>query len=107
MLVAAIASTFMLLAAVVFGLLFFAVRENPYGSRWSRRMLGAGFLVCAVLPIVVIGLLWFAQREVCSALGGGWIPSEASCKNEWGGNGNNDPSNTKYPLPDPVHRDER
>jgi hypothetical protein len=42
-------------------------------------------LVC----LVIIGGLAFARRPICEALGGGWNRNgpDASCFNEWGGNG--------------------
>jgi hypothetical protein len=57
-------------------------------STW--RVLTAGSLI---LGLTMLLLLMFAQRPACDALGGRWIETFDACRNELGGNGNNDPSN--------------
>jgi len=54
------------------------------------RVLTAGSLI---LGITMLLLVMLAQRPVCDALGGRWIEAFDACRNELGGNGNNDPSN--------------
>jgi hypothetical protein len=54
------------------------------------RVLTAGSLI---LCLAMLLLLMVAQRPVCDALGGRWIESFDACRDEFGGNGNNDPSN--------------
>jgi hypothetical protein len=58
----------------------------------GRRIVMTSAASLIMLSTVTIGALAFAQQPVCEALGGGWHGPEASCLNEWGGNGNNDPA---------------
>ena len=62
-------------------------------SQRARRigMVSAASLI--VVCLAIVGGLAFAQRPICEALGGGWHGPESSCRNEWGGNGDNDSSN--------------
>lgn len=67
-----------------------------------RRRLRVAFGISAAIPVLLVALLAFAQGAVCDVLGGDWVLSEQSCRNEWGGNGSNDPSNWAWEVPDPV-----
>jgi hypothetical protein len=59
-------------------------------------------LAVFVLTFALIGTLGFAQRSLCDLLGGQWIGENQACQNEWGGNGNNDPSNGGFLFGDPT-----
>jgi hypothetical protein len=52
----------------------------------SLRRAGASGLVA----LAIVGALSFAQRPICDALGGSWVPEREACRGEWGGNGYND-----------------
>jgi hypothetical protein len=58
-------------------------------------MVAAG---AAVLSLSIAASLFLSQRAVCDALGGRWIASEGACRDEFGGNGNNDPGNSWAPF---------
>jgi hypothetical protein len=66
-------------------------RRTPL-TRW---MVAAG---AAVLSLSIAASLFLSQRAVCDALGGRWIDSEDACRDEFGGNGNNDPGNSWAPF---------
>ena len=65
---------------------------------WNRRAIAAVQLLPFALSILLIASLAFAQRPICSVLGGRWIADTDSCQNEWGGNENNDVSNGGFPF---------
>jgi hypothetical protein len=44
----------------------------------------------AAAAVLIVVLLALAQAQVCTTLGGEWVPDGQACRNEWGGNGNND-----------------
>ena len=58
----------------------------PSRVRVGLAVAASLFVVC----VTIIGGLAFAQRPICEALGGGWHGPESACRNEWGGNGDND-----------------
>ena len=61
--------------------------------RAAWRVLAAGsFLVSISLCLLVNA----AQRATCDVLGGRWIAETEACRDEWGGNGNNDPGNPTF-----------
>lgn len=101
--VAALFATISTLAAIVLGIVPVACWRDPCIARRTKRAIRGAFVASVVLPVAIVTLLWTAQREVCLALGGSWNESYEGCRNEWGGNGNNDPSDPGWvPIPDPV-----
>jgi xanthine/uracil permease len=54
--------------------------ETPSDTK-VRRV--AAILVSTAL--MMIGLLTFAQKQVCVSLGGEWTAGNNVCRNEWGG----------------------
>jgi hypothetical protein len=80
---------------IVFGLAFlaftFLLASRIVEDGW-RRIWVAMACVVVVAALAIGGGLVFAQRPVCIALGGSWVPDEDACRNEWGGNGSNDSS---------------
>jgi Na+-driven multidrug efflux pump len=80
------------LGSLFVGLILLCVAVGAgYGA---ARTITAVSSLClmAVGVLIVLGLI-HAQQPICHALGGGWYPESASCRDEWGGNGNNDASN--------------
>jgi hypothetical protein len=71
------------------------------GPRERRRRVALGLL--GVGSLLMTGTIWavlkFAEPEVCEALGGESVVNadERVCRNEWGGNGNNDPGTSWVP----------
>jgi hypothetical protein len=58
----------------------------PSGRR--RRIVRSVGAAAFVLACVLVVTLVFFRGPACRALGGDW---DGHCRNEWGGNGNNDP----------------
>jgi hypothetical protein len=58
-------------------------------------------IVLAAIAVVLIGSLAFAQERVCTSLGGRWISENRACRNEWGGNENNNQTFTWGDALDP------
>jgi hypothetical protein len=85
-------STFVLfVAASVLSIWAFAEKESVrHRGRWRALAVG-----CLIVGISMWLLVANAQRPLCDALGGRWIEESEACRNEWGGNGNNDPSNPR------------
>ena len=50
----------------------------------------------ALVALVLLGSLAFAQRQVCTTLGGNWASDQQTCRNEWGGNGNGDAGSNNF-----------
>jgi len=61
-------------------------------ARARKRWLVAA-LTCLVTTVTLVAGLLHAQRPICTTLGGQWIADEHACRDEFGGNGNNDPDN--------------
>jgi hypothetical protein len=95
----ALALIAVILAIVGGCLLVGASGESGLGDRGWRvalRVLGVGSLF---LTVSIWALLVLAEPAVCEALGGETVgtASERACRNEWGGNGNNDPGESWVP----------
>jgi hypothetical protein len=79
----------------VVAILFVVLAVWSDGLRERRRRvamyaLGSGAMLGVVAILIA---LRFAQPSVCRALGGDWYPDRGDvCRDEWGGNGSNDPS---------------
>ena len=58
-----------------------------------RKTWFAAAAVCLVTTVSLVAGLLHAQRPICTTLGGEWIAEEHACRDEFGGNGNNDPDN--------------
>jgi hypothetical protein len=80
--------------APLFGVLSFVMlATGSVNDGRVRRLWHAGAAVSLIATIVISFGLINAQRQICSTLGGQWIAEGQACRNEWGGNGNNDPGN--------------
>ena len=62
-------------------------------ARKTRLAAGVACLVATVATVTLVVGLLHAQRPICTTLGGQWIAEEESCRDEFCGNGNNDPKN--------------
>ena len=73
---------------ILTGLVFLVVSTSAayYRLRWA-----AAGSVSIIIAVSFISLLVYAQRPVCTALSGRWIPTTEACRHEFGGNGSNNP----------------
>jgi hypothetical protein len=88
-----------ILAVVGFGLIALASAESGPSRRGWRvvtGVLGASFLIATVS---IWASLVFAEPQVCELLGGESVVNgpDRACRNEWGGNGSNDPGTSWVP----------
>jgi hypothetical protein len=87
----ALSTILLFLAAAVFSIGAFADEDTVrHRGRW--RVLAAGSLIVGISMWLLVAN---AQRPLCDALGGRWIHENEACRNEFGGNGNNDPGNPR------------
>ena len=90
----------MLLAGMLLAIVGVACVLFAFGLRGRDRMilslLGGAALA---LTFSIWGLLRFAEPKVCVTLGGDYVRNgpDLVCRNEWGGNGNNDPGQSWVP----------
>jgi hypothetical protein len=68
---------------------------RPLRTRWTAWILAVG---AALLSLSIGASLLLSQHAVCDALGGRWIAPEDACRDEFGGNGNNDVGRSWAPL---------
>lgn len=59
----------------------------------SRKGWYAAAAICVLATTTIVVGLARAQRPICTTLGGQWIAETHACRDEFGGNGNNDPGN--------------
>ena len=66
---------------------------------WARIIVGLLGGAALGLTFSIWALLRFAEPTVCVQLGGDYVRngSDLVCRNEWGGNGNNDPGQSWVP----------
>lgn len=76
-----------LAAAIVGGV---AMRHRELYLSSSEAGTRAAIALAATAVLIVVSLA-VAQPQVCTTLGGEWVPDGQACRNEGGGNGNNDP----------------
>ena len=95
----ALALMAVILAVVGFGLLVLAgTADDP-----SRRRVRITAGVLGVVFLLSTASIWvslkYAEPTVCEALGGESLVNgpDRVCRNEWGGNGNNDPGTSWVP----------
>ena len=82
----------LVIAAALFSIGAFADADGVrHQAAW--RVLAAGSLIVSISMWL---LITYAQRPACDVLGGRWIAETEACRNEWGGNGNNDPNNSIF-----------
>lgn len=99
----AFAALLLLFAAGVLGVLHLINPEVPLVLDETRERLPRRIGGFVLASLVLIGLLAFAQRGVCVALGGTWIKPTEACRHEIGGNGSNDPGSLSFgDILDPV-----
>ncbi len=73
-------------------------RAWPGRTLQTRRTTWMVAVGAAVLSLSIAASLFLSQRAVCDSLGGHWIASKDACRDEFGGNGNNDPGNSWAPF---------
>ncbi len=77
---------------LLMGGLGFAVGASATDVR-RRGLWRALTATTLTLAVAIFVMLVAAECPLCQALGGSWKPEPQTCIDEWGGNGNNDPSN--------------
>ena len=70
-----------------------ALTRGRARATWLHRAGASGLVALAIA-----GALSFAQRPICDALGGFWVPEREACRGEWGGNGYNDSGEDVAPF---------
>jgi hypothetical protein len=90
----ALSAILLTIAAAVFSIGAFA-DPDVVRHRGVWRALAAGSLIVGISMWLMVS---YAQRPTCVALGGRWIDESEACRNEWGGNGDNDPSNPTFVI---------
>jgi hypothetical protein len=63
------------------------------GHGGVRRTSFASSALGFAAAVAIVAGLTYTPRPVCTALAGQWIAEEDACRDEFGGNGNNDPDN--------------
>jgi hypothetical protein len=91
-------SLVLLLAAAVVGIVSERRRDRFLSFSEAGTRIA---IVLAAIAIVLIGSLAFAQRQVCTTLGGQWVSENQACRNEWGGNESNNQTFTWGDALDP------
>jgi len=91
-------SLVLLLAAGVLGIVSERRRDRflPFAEVGTRIA-----IVLAAIAVVFICSLAFAQKQVCTTLGGRWVSDHQACRNEWGGNEDNNQTFTWGDALDP------